>query len=727
MNFLNGVKQSPLQGLNGFGGGVTNYQFFSGESDPVFPEEVFAVSAIQGDDGTGQAIVNGIDLSGEGGLVIFKSNPQDAAGGSPCWYDTVRGNGKLLKGDNVAVESTNSTNPWTSTSTGFNTGDNFGGSENPDERTTALTFRKCKGFFDIVQYEGTGSTQAINHSLGSTPGFIVVKNMDADFTGWNGWHRSLGNNKRLNLSGIGEAITDTSVWNNTAPTATQFTVGASTECNNNNNTYIAYIWGHNDASFGTDKDQPIIYCGSYTGTGTQWNNTLTGFGFSPQFIMTRKYDGGGSSGPLFCHDYINGLTSTGNEYAGSTYTIAGTNASMKGNESSDYASPTDDGLKIKATGANFNQNNENYIYIAVGKPTMDKDDYENQGYTFNANYLFRDLVYESTSQPGFKFDDPGWAPDFTYCRGYGGNGQFYSSARRNGKDSRQMKQGSTTWETEGDQESNEDWRFGSTGKSMTTSTDSPSQSGYYTATRQTYLSLSYYSGAMFRNFPKSFSSTTWKGTGSAQAHDHGLGVTPEMLAVGTVDGSALFYFWHSGFAQHGYSNSYYLNWASNEQAQQSGSGNITVTSTQYTPNTEDSTGKGNKQYWGGFWATVPGLTKVGYYTGNDAQNHNIDCGFQYGTKFLMLKRLNSTQTSGNGRWVILSNLSDGQQNQYWRIRNQTQNSSKGHYTSYNGDVSWNTNIIRDVSNGFQLRGSADNFNTNNNKFIFYAVAKLQGE
>ena len=90
MNFLNSVKQSPLQGLNGLGGGVTNFQFFSGASDPVFPEEVFSVNAIQGDGGTGQNIVTGFDLAGEGGLVIFKECAHDAAGADPCWYDTVR-------------------------------------------------------------------------------------------------------------------------------------------------------------------------------------------------------------------------------------------------------------------------------------------------------------------------------------------------------------------------------------------------------------------------------------------------------------------------------------------------------------------------------------------------------------------------------------------------------------------------------------------------------------
>ena len=71
-----------------------------------------------------------------------------------------------------------------------------------------------------------------------------------------------------------------------------------------------------------------------------------------------------------------------------------------------------------------------------------------------------------------------------------------------------------------------------------------------------------------------------------------------------------------GFFTNITSNSYFLNWAANEQIEQSGSGQITVSSTQYTPNSEDGSGSGTGQYWGGFWATVPGLTKVGYYTGN---------------------------------------------------------------------------------------------------------------
>ena len=90
----------------------------------------------------------------------------------------------------------------------------------------------------------------------------------------------------------------------------------------------------------------------------------------------------------------------------------------------------------------------------------------------------------------------------------------------------------------------------------------------------------------------------------------------------------------------------------------------------------------------------------------------------------MLKRLDSTQTSGNGRWVILSNLSDGQTNSNWAITTQSQHNTKGHYTSYGGDVGYNYQTLRNSSAGFGLIGQASGWNYSSNKYIYYAVAKV---
>ena len=92
----------------------------------------------------------------------------------------------------------------------------------------------------------------------------------------------------------------------------------------------------------------------------------------------------------------------------------------------------------------------------------------------------------------------------------------------------------------------------------------------------------------------------------------------------------------------------------------------------------------------------------------------IDCHIAYlkdgEPKFLMLKRLDSTQTSGNGRWVILSTLSDGQTDSNWAITTQSQHNTKGHFTSYAGDASYNYQTLRGTKAGFGLIGTASGWN-----------------
>ena len=138
-------------------------------ADSVFVEDVFSTNLYQGDGGTGQTITNGIDLSGEGGMVWFKSRTTTNAHNI---YDTARGNGKLLYANTAEPQYTNATNPWTPSSTGFNTGDDFGGSENQSGAdTVAWTWRKQEKFFDIQTWTGDGSsTRNIAHDLGSAPG-----------------------------------------------------------------------------------------------------------------------------------------------------------------------------------------------------------------------------------------------------------------------------------------------------------------------------------------------------------------------------------------------------------------------------------------------------------------------------------------------------------------------------------------------------------------------------
>ena len=56
-------------------------------------------------------------------------------------------------------------------------------------------------------------------------------------------------------------------WHDTDPTSTVFTVGSDSEVNQSGQSYVAYLFAHNDddGGFGSTGDQDIIKCGSYTG------------------------------------------------------------------------------------------------------------------------------------------------------------------------------------------------------------------------------------------------------------------------------------------------------------------------------------------------------------------------------------------------------------------------------------------------------------------------------
>jgi hypothetical protein len=150
-----------LQAAAGNAGGTLGYV-----------EDVFSTYLYTGT-GSTQTITNGIDLDGEGGLVWTKG--RNAAQSHGLW-DTDRGVTKYLVSENTNAQATYS-GLTAFNSNGFTLGS--GNEWNQSGNTFASwTFRKAEKFFDVVTYTGDGAeTQTINHSLGSTPGFIVAKNV----------------------------------------------------------------------------------------------------------------------------------------------------------------------------------------------------------------------------------------------------------------------------------------------------------------------------------------------------------------------------------------------------------------------------------------------------------------------------------------------------------------------------------------------------------------------
>jgi hypothetical protein len=337
--------------------------------DDVFSTYLWS-GEFTGNAGTTRQMTNGVDLAGEGGLVWIKQRNQAYSTGHQL-YDTVRGAGaeKELNSSTNAVEGAGNIESygWLNSfdAGGFTT---KGGSYDSDyvNKTgvtyASWTFRKQKGFFDIVEFSGNGtSSQVISHNLGSVPGCIMVKAKNAA-DDWKVYHR--GNNGGSNperwlvkLSTDQAASQYTEWWNNTAPTETNFTVG---EWNNVSGwNYVAYIFGHDEQSYGENGDQSIIKCGTYTGNGSENNGTVVNLGWEPQWLMVKRTDGAEHWGII---DVMRGWVAHGHG------DVLFPNLSNAESNDANSALPTSTGFKLHTTNNEWNGNGAKYMYMAIRRP-----------------------------------------------------------------------------------------------------------------------------------------------------------------------------------------------------------------------------------------------------------------------------------------------------------------------------------------------------------------------
>jgi hypothetical protein len=134
--------------------------------------------------------------------------------------------------------------------------------------------------FSIIKYQGNGSSgHTIPHHLGGTAEMIIIKNLGAS-TDWIVYHKDIANanTRKMSLNSTDYYNTDSSMWNNTSPNATNFTLGSSSSLNSNNGNYIAYCF---KSMTGFSK------IGSYIGNNGGSSGVFSYLGFKPKFIMQK--------------------------------------------------------------------------------------------------------------------------------------------------------------------------------------------------------------------------------------------------------------------------------------------------------------------------------------------------------------------------------------------------------------------------------------------------------
>ena len=315
--------------------------------DPIYVDDVFSTFLFNGT-GASNAIDNGIDLSGEGGLVWGKRRN---LGNSHWLIDTVNGIDSRLECDGTGAATDKSSSFTAFNDNGFTVATTDNEFNNANGTYTSWTFRKAEKFFDIVTYTGNATARTIAHNLGSTPGMIIVKRLNGA-KNWAVYHTSMGANYWDILNVGQEKQVNTNLWNNTAPTDSVFSVGTDGHNNGNNDTYVAYLFASDAGGYGDDGDENIIKCGVYTTDGQ--GDATVNLGFEPQWIFSHRTNG---DVPWYIRDVMRGMPVVTNN------ALLSPNLADAESSSSDVIWPTTTGFTVYNDGAS-----KVNIYVAIRRP-----------------------------------------------------------------------------------------------------------------------------------------------------------------------------------------------------------------------------------------------------------------------------------------------------------------------------------------------------------------------
>lgn len=578
-------------------------------SGRLYVEDVFSTWLYTGN-ASSQTITNGIDLAGKGGMVWFKSRNNSAS----TWHqlvDTIRGKDKYLFSNATDGELTETINMSSFNSNGFSllSGNRL---NSATDNFASWTFRKAPKFFDVVTYTGTGANRTIAHNLGVAPGCILVKRTNTSGD-WQVYHRSNANTQYMVLNLTDAVATGTTRWNSTTPTSTEFTVGTDATVNASGGTYVAYLFAHDATSDG------LIQCGSFSmpAGGGDANVNL---GWEPQWLLLKDIKHSGTE--WFLADTMRGYAAqkTAGTLSGSTggdWQRLFANLSNAESQSS-TAGLTSTGFTL-ASNFNYADGNTDYIYIAIRRgpmktPTLGTSVFAPVARTVGTGSVTTNFpvdtittTYRDAAVTGFRWTDR-----------LRGGGYYLGSSNMNAE-------------------------VNSSNTSLFTSNTGYSPQGSPNGWFYSGGSNDRLAEYAFRRAPGFFDEVCYTGTGVATTFNHNLGVAPELMIVKgrSLAGS----YWAVYASSLGASKALYLNmpdapYTANEW------NSTAPTATVYSTSGNGNVNGGGYTYVAYLFASCPGVSKVGSYTGNGS-SQTINCGFAAGSRFVMIKRTDST-----GDWYV---------------------------------------------------------------------------
>jgi len=617
-------------------------------------------------------------LSGEGGAVWIKNRTNAS---NHALFDTERGAEKLLFPDDTAAEQDRTAD---NDSLGAFNSDGFSLQASSGNRTNesgsdfvSWSFRKQAGFFDVVTYTGNSTSgRGIAHNLGSTPGFVIVK-CTSDAEVWRCFHRTFSASDDLSLNSTAAVAANGHFP--TVPDSDNFYVGAGNQVNGTGKTYVAYLFAHDDQSFGDGSDEPIIKCGSFTEPSS--GSVSINLGFEPQFVLAKPSS---TSGDWYLFDIMRGMP-----VSPATARLSANSSSAEvvaTSASGPWPLPTATGFDWKSGFVG----NETWIYIAIRRPMKTPE---------SGTEVFKPVARTGT---GAEADvSAGFAADLSWSseRGtvYSGARLFFDKLRgaKNRLDAAQ-----TSSEVSGG--TSADMLTAFTNDGVTLGSDS---NWYINKSGNPYVHW------LFKRATGFFDVVAYTGTGATgQVESHNLGTVPEMIIVKNRGSSWQWAVYHKDLGEHD-SGSYIasknltLNTTDAETTNSVFSQHSDQTASVFTlgyTNSAITYASGNN-YIAYLFATLAGVSKVGSYTGTGTTN-NIDCGFSAGARFVMIK------STSAGDWQIFDTargIVSGNDPRLLVRANQAEDTATDYLDYY--------------ASGFSLTSNT-NVNNNSSNYIFLAIA-----
>ena len=228
---------------------------------------------------------------------------------------------------------------------------NAQGSSNTDGSiNTTYTSVNTTAGISISQYTGNGSNSTVGHGLGVVPQLIMVKDLGTSVD-WLVYHSALGATKNLRLNTNEQVDTSGTIWYNTEPTSSVFSIGTASAVNANGNNYLAYCFA---------PVQGYSKFGSYTGNGLT-DGSFVYTGFKPAFIVCRfTGSGNGYDWIMYDNKRPNSLNPTPNILEANTTDAENTSS----NFNCDFLS---NGFKFRGTESNVNDTSASYLYWAFAE------------------------------------------------------------------------------------------------------------------------------------------------------------------------------------------------------------------------------------------------------------------------------------------------------------------------------------------------------------------------